>query len=112
MMRPSAGSTPHGGRAMLRWLVNALSWVSLLLLLAVLVLWVRGYWAADHFWLVYRDDGAELVRSARGRLTVRHTVPNVRGIPVPRRLSHWAVPPETQLAPKPSVLHWERAFLV
>jgi hypothetical protein len=97
---------------MMRWLTNLLSAVSLLLLAAVLVLWVRGYWASDHFWLVYRDDGAEMVRSSRGRLTVRHVIPNVRGIPVPRRLSHWAVSAGSQLAPRPSVLHWEGGGLV
>lgn len=97
---------------MMRWLVNLLAAVSLLLLAAVLALWVRGYWSADHFWLVYRDDGAELVRSSRGRLTVRHVIPNVRGIPVPRRLSHWAVSTGSQLAPGPSVLHWEGGGVV
>ena len=91
---------------MIRRLVHLLSVLSLLLLATVLALWVRGYWGIDHFWLVYRDEGAELLRSTRGRLGFRHVVPNVRGVPVPRRLSHWSCAPGSQLAPPPSPLHW------
>jgi hypothetical protein len=97
---------------MIRWILNLVSALSLLLFAAALVLWVRGYWATDHFWLIYRDGGAELVRSSRGRLTVRHVIPNARGIPVPRRLSHWSVPAGSQLAPGPSVLHGEWGGLI
>jgi hypothetical protein len=97
---------------MIRWILNVVSIVSLLLLVAVLGLWVRGYWATDHFWLVFRDGGGDMVRSSRGRLTVRHVVPNARTIPAPKRISHWSCPPESQLPPKPSPLHWEKAFLV
>lgn len=96
---------------MIRRGFNLLSLLSLLLLAAVLALWVRGYREADHFWLVYGDDGAELLRSARGRLSVRHVAPNDRGMPVPRRVSHWSCPPGSQLPPRPSPLHWEWAFL-
>ena len=45
---------------MIRWALNLVAVLSLLLLVAVLGLWVRGYWAADHFWLVYRDDGGDM----------------------------------------------------
>src|SRR5687767_11091776 len=97
---------------MIRWLTNLLSAVSLLLLAAVLVVWARSYWAVDHVWLLHRDGGAEFVRGDRGRLTVRHVVPNVRGLAVPRRLSHWSCPPHSQLPPAPTGRHWEWAFLV
>ena len=81
---------------MIRWALNLVAVLSLLLGVAVLGLWVRGYWAADHFWLIYRDDGGDMLRSSRGQLTVRHVVPNVQRLPLPRRISHWSCPPATQ----------------
>jgi len=97
---------------MIRWALNLVAVLSLLLLVAVLGLWVRGYWAADHFWLIYRDGGGDMLRSSRGQLTVRHVAPNVHRLPLPRRVSHWSCPPATQLAPAPSPLHWEKGPLV
>ena len=66
----------------------------------------------SHFWLIYRDDGGDMLRSSRGQLTVRHVAPNVERLPLPRRISHWSCPPDTQLAPSPSPLHWEKGPLV
>ena len=86
--------------------------VSLVLLLATLVLWVRGRRTMDHFWLVHRDEGSELIRSAGGRINVRHNRPNARErITFPRRVSHWSCAVGSQLPPGPSRLHWEWRFL-
>ena len=58
---------------MIRWALNLVAVLSLLLLVAVLGLWVRGYWAADHFWLIYRDGGADMLR--RGSLLRGRSAP-------------------------------------
>ena len=86
--------------------------VSLALFLATLVLWVRGRRTMDHFWLIHRDEGSELIRSAAGRITVRHNRPNARErITFPRRVSHWSCAVGSQLPPRPSRLHWQWRFL-
>ena len=106
---PSAGRRRRkpNSPSMLRPLFNLLSLVSALLLAAALVLWVRGYWVTDHFWLVFRDDGGEMVRSLAGRFTVRHVAPNVRTFPAPRRVTHWSCRTGSQLPPAPSPRHWQ-----
>jgi hypothetical protein len=97
---------------MFRALFTFLAALSLLLLLATLVLWVRGRGTTDYFWLVHHDGGSELVRSSEGRLSVRHTRPNRRtGPTLPRRVSHWSCRVGSQLLPGPSRLHWEWQFL-
>ena len=86
--------------------------VSLALFVATLVLWVRGRRTMDHFWLIHGDEGSELIRSASGRITVRHNRPNARErITFPRRVSHWSCAVGSQLPPAPSRLHWEWRFL-
>lgn len=97
---------------MIRTLFAFFTTVSLLLLLAVVVFWVRGQWTMDHFWLIHGDDGSEMIKSSEGRLTVRHSRPNGRArITLPRRVSHWACRVGSQLPPKPSRLHWGWRFL-
>jgi hypothetical protein len=51
---------------MRRRLLNLLTAVSLLLCVAVPALWVRSYSRAEHFWLIYRKGGSELLRTDRG----------------------------------------------
>jgi hypothetical protein len=93
---------------MLRALFTFLAALSLLLMLATLVLWVRGRGTTDYFWLIHHDGGSELIRSSEGRLSVRHTRPNRRtGPTLPRRASHWSCRVGSQLPPGPSRLHWE-----
>jgi len=93
---------------MIRALGKVLACMSLLLFVAVVALWVRGYWMIDHFYLVHDDGGAEMLRSETGRLTWRHDRPNGRGrIPLPQRVSHFACRVGSQLPARPSVLHWE-----
>jgi hypothetical protein len=97
---------------MLRNLFRFVAAVSFLLLLATLVLWVRGRWRMDHFWLIHGDEGSELVRSADGRITFRHTRPNSRSrITLPQRVSHWSCRTGSQLPPRPSPLHWQWRFI-
>ena len=97
---------------MIRALIRLATFVSLLLFLAVVALWVRGLRTMDHFWLIHGDNGSELIRSAQGRLTVRHTRPNGRSrITLPRRVSHWSCAVGSQLPPGKSRLHWEWRFL-
>ena len=40
--------------------------LSLVLFIAMALMWVRSYWVADHFWMMYRSGGAELFRCSRG----------------------------------------------
>jgi hypothetical protein len=47
--------------------------VSLLVLAAVIVLWVRSHSRAEHFRLIDRDGGAELLRTGNGEFTLRHS---------------------------------------
>ena len=97
---------------MVRALFRLTAAVSLLLFVATAGLWVRGRRTMDHFWLIHGDGGSEMVRSAGGRLTFRHSRPNARArITLPRRFSHWACAVGSQLPPKPSPLHWEWRFL-
>ena len=97
---------------MLRNFFRFVAAVSFLLLLLTLVLWVRGQWRMDHFWLIHGDEGSELVRSADGRITFRHTRPNKRArITLPQRVSHWSCRTGSQLPPRPSPLHWEWRFI-
>jgi hypothetical protein len=97
---------------MRRALFTFVAAVSLALFLATVVLWVRGQWKMDHFWLIHRDEGSELIRSAAGRITVRHNTPNARDrITFPRRVSHWSCAVGSQLPPAKSRLHWQWRFL-
>ena len=63
---------------MIRALFHLVAFVSLLLFVAVVALWVRGLRTMDHFWLIHGDNGSEMIRSAEGRLALRHTRPNGR----------------------------------
>jgi hypothetical protein len=86
--------------------------VSLLVLLAAVILGVRGRWRTDQFWLVHGDGGSEMLRSSGGRISFRHTSPNGRSrITFPRHVNHSSVPVMSQLPPMKSVRHWERRFL-
>jgi hypothetical protein len=97
---------------MFRALFTFLAAVSLLLMLAIVALWVRGRHTTDYFWLIHHDGGSEMIRSSEGRLSVRHTRPNRRtGPTLPRRVSHWSCAVGSQLPPGPSRLHWEWQFL-
>ena len=53
-----------------RHLLNLLTALSLLLCVAVCVLWVRSYTRAEHFWLNHGDGSRELLRSDQGVLTL------------------------------------------
>ena len=55
---------------MTRRLLNLLTALSLLLCVAVCVLWVRSYTRAEHFWLNHGDGSRELLRSDQGVLTL------------------------------------------
>jgi hypothetical protein len=52
-----------------RRLFNLTAATSLLLCVAAVVLWVRSYRSADHFWLIYRSGGADLLRTDCGDFT-------------------------------------------
>jgi hypothetical protein len=58
---------------MKRRLLNLLTVLSVLLCVAVCVLWVRSYWRAEHFWLTYRDGGGDLFRTDQGDFTIYHS---------------------------------------
>ena len=58
---------------MCRALSNLVTGVSLLLLAGVVLLWVRSYSRAEHFWMMYRHGGAELLRTDRGAFTLYHS---------------------------------------
>lgn len=53
--------------------------LSLLLWAATIVLWVRSYWVADHFWMIYRSGGAELFRCSRGDFELYHSRSDEKG---------------------------------
>src|SRR5688500_20090438 len=89
--RAGRAAAGDGGGHMIRTGFRFVALVSLLLFIATAALWVRGLRTMDHFWLIHGDGGSELIRSAQGRLTVRHTRPNGRArITLPRRISHWS----------------------
>ena len=97
---------------MMRRLFHLTAALSLLLFVATVVLWVRGRWKMDHFYLIHGDNGSDMIRSDRGRITLRHSRPNGRSrITLPRRVSHWACAVGSQLPPRPSPNHWQWRFL-
>jgi hypothetical protein len=69
---------------MTRWLFTSLSALSLLLCVLTVVLWIRSHSRAEHFWLIYREGGADLFRTDCGDFTIRRSKSderntNVRG---------------------------------
>ena len=56
-------------RRLLNLLVNATAVLSFLLFVSVVVLWARSYSKAEHFWLIYREGGSELLRTDGGDFT-------------------------------------------
>jgi hypothetical protein len=98
---------------MIRGLFKLLCALSLLLLALTLFLWVRGHFAADQAWLMLRDGGSEMLRSERGVISLRHTLPNGREslLSTPQRITHWSFQPGSQLPPGKSRLHWRWRFV-
>ena len=64
-----------------RSLFNVAAIVSLLLLVATGILWLRSYRITDDIFLTYRIDGAERISTMDGRILVQHVRPDlgVRG---------------------------------
>ena len=82
---------------MKRRLLTLCSALSLLLCVAVCLLWVRSYWTTDEWFLIYRAaGGSEYIRSCRGQFVFRHTLPDGQephgGV---ERVSHRAVRTDT-----------------
>lgn len=82
-----------------RWAFNALAALSLLLLVAACVLWVRSY-RVENILCVWDADGELAVNSNRGLLCV--SASNVHG-PPGHALITWPAHPPTELRPSPLV---------